>query len=132
MSRKNVQIVHRQSGETILASAHWCTSRWSRFLGFQFRRRLKPGEALVLVHKKDSISASSIHMFFVFTPLAVAWINQEGRVTQVALARPWRPYYASPTPASLVLETEPEFFGQVGIGDFLDFIPLKKPSNAPV
>ena len=125
MSQKNVQIIHRQSGEAIIASAHWCSSRWSRFLGFQFRRRLKPGEALILVHKKDSVSASSIHMFFVFTPLAVAWINQEGRVTHVALARPWRPYYASPAPASYVLEAAPEFFGQVAVGDLLDFISLK-------
>jgi len=123
MSKKFVQVVKRQSGETMIASAHWCAGSWSRFLGFQFRRRLKPGEALILVHKKDSTSASSIHMFFVFTPLAVTWINKEGRVTHVALARPWRPYYASPDPAAYVLEAAPEFFGRLAVGDVVDFIP---------
>jgi uncharacterized membrane protein (UPF0127 family) len=123
MSKRTVKVIQRQTGETVLKSARWCADSWSRFLGFQFRRRLKPGEALILVHKKDSTSASSIHMFFVFTPLTVAWINKEGRVTHVVLARPWRPYYASPDPAAYVLEAAPDFFGRLAVGDVVDFEP---------
>ena len=122
MSKRYVNVTRHQDGKEIIARARWCSSRWCRFIGFQFRRRLKPGEALILVHKKDSVSASSIHMFFVFTPLAVVWVNKEGRVTHVQLARPWRPYYASPTPASYVLETSPERIDRFAVGEQIDFI----------
>jgi len=123
MSKRFVTVTQRQSGEALISAARWCSSPWCRFVGFQGRRRLKPGEALILVHKKDSISASSIHMFFVFTALTVVWINQEGRVTHVVLARPWRPYYASPTPACYVLETSPALVERFVVGDQIDFTP---------
>jgi hypothetical protein len=42
-------------------------------------------------------------------------------VTSAQLARPWRPFYASPTPARYVLETSPEFLNRVAVGDELDF-----------
>jgi uncharacterized membrane protein (UPF0127 family) len=85
---------------------------------------LKPGEALILVKEKDSIANSSIHMFFVFFPIAAIWINQKGKVTSAQLAKPWRPYYASPEPASYVLETGPEFLDKISVGDFVDFEDL--------
>jgi uncharacterized membrane protein (UPF0127 family) len=74
-----------------------------------------------LAKDKDSIANSSIHMFFVFFPIAVIWINQKGKVTSAQLAKPWRPYYASPEPASYVLETAPEFLDRISVGDYLDF-----------
>ena len=119
---KFVKIVNPQTGQVLLDSARWCSSYGCKLLGYQFRRQLKPGEALVLVHKKDSIKATAIHMFFVFTPLAVVWINQQGRVTAVQLARPWRPHYASPEPASYVLETSPELLDLFRPGDFINFL----------
>ena len=121
MGNRPVKIVDRHTGRVLLASARWCSSFWCRFIGFQFRRRLKPGEALILVYHKDSISATSIHMFFVFTPLTVVWINRQGRVTSVQLAQPGRPYYASPEPASYVLETSPELVDLFQPGDEVDF-----------
>jgi uncharacterized membrane protein (UPF0127 family) len=63
---------------------------------------LKPGEALLLVMAKDSIAQTSIHMFFVFFPIAAIWINKAGKITSAQLAKPWRPYYASPEPAQYV------------------------------
>lgn len=117
-----VKVVNRNTGQILFDSARWGSSFWRRFVGFQFRRRLKPGEALILVYKKDAIGATSIHMFFVFTPLTVIWINRQGIVTSVQLAHPWRPYYASPEPASYVLETSPELFDLIRPGDEVDFV----------
>jgi uncharacterized membrane protein (UPF0127 family) len=121
-ARKYVKVVKRESGEVLLEKARWCASPLCRLVGLQFRRRLKPGEALILAKRKDSVGESSIHMFFVFFPLAVVWINSQGKVTSAQLAKPWRPYYASPEPASFVLETEPEFLGKVAAGDYVDFV----------
>ena len=119
--RNTVNIINRDSRQVIIKSARWCTSRLCRLRGLQFRRRLKPGEALILVKEKDSIANSSIHMFFVFFPIAAIWINQKGKVTSAQLAKPWRPYYASPEPASYVLETGPELLDKISFVDFVDF-----------
>jgi uncharacterized protein len=122
--RSRVKVVNRETGEVLVESARWCASPICRLAGLQFRRRLRPGEALILAKRRDSISASSIHMFFVFFPLAVVWINSQGEVTGAQLARPWRPYYASPAPACCVLETEPEFLNKIKAGDKVDFVDI--------
>ena len=121
---KTVDIVNKDTQELIIRSARWCSSRLCRLRGFQFRRRIKKGEALILVKEKDSVANSSIHMFFVFFPIAAIWINQKGKVTSAQLAKPWRPYYASPTPASYVIETSPDYLEKVSVGDFLEFIEI--------
>ena len=120
-SKKFVAVVKKSTGEVLVQSARWCNSHLCRLRGLQFRRRLKPGEALILVKDKDSVAASSIHMFFVFFPIAAVWINGHGVVTSAQLARPWRPYYASPEPARYVLETSPDFLERVSVGDELEF-----------
>jgi uncharacterized membrane protein (UPF0127 family) len=122
MAKKSVKVIKRQNGQVLFESARWCSSFLCRLVGYQFRRRLKPGEALILVHGQDTVKASSIHMLFVFTPLTVIWVNREGLVTSVQLARPWRLHYASPKPASYVLETSPESFDRFQVGEELEFI----------
>ena len=125
MSKKKiVSIIHRETGQVLIESARWCSSRLCRLRGLQFRRNLKSGEALILVKDKDSIANTSIHMFFVFFPIAAIWINSKGKVTSAQLAKPWRPYYASPEPATFVLETSPDFLDKVAIGDNLDFVEI--------
>jgi len=121
MARKYVKVAKRQGGQVLLESAHWCSSFFCRLVGYQFRRQLKSGEALILVHNHDSVKISSIHMLFVFTPLSVVWINREGQVTSVQLAKPWRLHYASPKPASYVLETSPGLIDRFQVGDELEF-----------
>ena len=117
-----VRIVKRATGEVLIQAACWCSSYLSQLRGLQFRRRLEPGEALIISKAKDSVAGSSIHMFFVFFPIAAVWVNGEGRVTSAHLARPWRPYYASPEPARYVSETSPDFLDCIQVGDHLDVL----------
>ena len=120
--KKLVQVVHKESGAVLLKSARWCSSSLCRLRGLRFRAPLQPGEGLILANKRDSVATSSIHMFFVSFPIAAIWINGEGQVTHTALAKPWRPYYNSPTPARYVLETTPDFLEKISIGDQLEFV----------
>lgn len=122
MAKRTVQVVNRRSGEVLLPAARWCAGWLCRLRGLQFRRSLAPSEALILAWKKDSVSASSIHMFFVPFPIAAVWINRQGRVTHTALAQPWRPFYASPEPACYVLETSPAMLSKLAAGDEIDFV----------
>lgn len=86
-----------------------------------FRRRLAPGEALLLVEAVESRAAASIHMLFVPFPIAAIWINSAGRVVDLVEAKPWRPFYAPRAPARYTLEAEPEILNRVSIGDEVVF-----------
>ena len=116
---KNVRVINQETGEVLFESARWCTNRICKLIGLQFRRHLNPGEALIL-------ESSSIHMFFVFFPIAAIWFNGKGKVTSAQLAKPWRPYYASPEPAGYVLETSPIFLEKISVGDELEFVEIGK------
>ncbi len=119
---KRVKIVHRRTGEVLIDSARWCESRLCRLRGLQFSKAPKPGEGLLLVMAKESVVETSIHMFFVFFSIAAVWISNQGQITSAQLAKPWRPYYASPTPARYVLETTPDFLDRITVGDEVDFV----------
>jgi uncharacterized membrane protein (UPF0127 family) len=116
-----VKVTNRETNQVLIESARWCSSRLCRLRGLQFRTKLKKGEALILVKDKDSVANSSIHMFFVFFPIAAVWVNHKGKVTSAQLAKPWRPYYASSEPASYVIETAPDFLEKISVGDTLEF-----------
>ena len=119
--KKYVQVIHASNNEVLLNSVLWCESSLCKFRGLQFRQNLDDGEGLILVHKRDSIAATSIHMFFVFFPIAAIWINLEGKVTHKVIAKPWHPYYVSPEPASYVLEAKPKILDEVAVGERLRF-----------
>jgi uncharacterized membrane protein (UPF0127 family) len=118
-----VAVVLQPSGEVLIPAARWCASTVCRFFGLQLRRRLRPDQALLLVHPRPSTLGTSIHMFFVLFPIAAVWIDAQGVVTSAQLARPWRPYYASTTPAQYVLEADPAVLERVRAGDRLEFRP---------
>jgi uncharacterized membrane protein (UPF0127 family) len=99
----------------------WCQSFLSRLKGFTFRSRLECDEGLVLVEMRDSRIETSIHMFFVWTDLAVAWVNSENEVVDTALAKSWRPFYGSSRPARYVIEYHPARYGDLQLGDRIAF-----------
>ena len=66
---------------------------------------------------------ASIHMFFVFFPIAVIWLRKDGRVVDTVLARPFRPYYAPSGPAKYFIEGPPFLMESIKIGERLTFQP---------
>jgi len=120
---KTVAVVLQSSGEVLVAAARWCEGPVCRLFGLQLRRGLGSGEGLLLVHPREGTLGSSIHMFFVFFPIAAVWINAQRIVTSAQLARPWRPYYVSPVPARYVLEADPDLLQRVKAGDLVEFRP---------
>ena len=119
---KTVKILKTGSDQPLVERAGWCSSGWCKLVGLQFRRSLAPDEGLVLVWPRESVVQTSIHMFFVFFPIAAIWVNAAGEVTSAQLARPWRPYYASPGPARYVIETDPSVLDRVRVGDRVTFV----------
>jgi uncharacterized membrane protein (UPF0127 family) len=91
-----------------------------------FRRTLAPGEAYVFVSRREGVSEASIHMFFVFFPISVLWLDAQRRVVDRSLAKPFRPYYAPRKAALYTVEADPGLLchsegPRVRVGDQLDF-----------
>ena len=101
--------------------AKWCESFLSKLRGYTFRRSLSPDEGLLLVERRDSRLDTSIHMMFVWTDLAVVWIDSYNMVVDTVLAKAWRPFYASSEPARFILEIHPDRFGEFKAGDVVEF-----------
>jgi uncharacterized protein len=118
---RTIDIVERSTQSYLIKSVKWCDGYFCKLRGMQFRRKLSPDEAIVLVHEKDTTKSTSIHMLFVFFPIAAIWIDNQGKVTSAQLAKPWHLYYASPEPARYVLEGSPDLLERIRVGDYLDF-----------
>lgn len=118
---RKVNIRNKNHPETPLISARLCDTFLCRLRGLMFRRHMNPGEAVLLVEKRDSRVDASIHMLFVWVKLAVVWINSSGAVVDVRLARPWRPFYAPRTAARYILEMPEERIKDFSVGDQLEF-----------
>ena len=71
--------------------------------------------------RRESVAKMTIHMFFVFFPIAVIWLDSEKRVVDKALALPFRPYYAPQGPAQYYVEGHPLLLERVSTGDRLEF-----------
>ena len=112
---------HAGTGEIVLARARWCASHWCHFKGLQFVRYLPEDEGLLFVRDSESITATSIHMFFMFFDIGVVWLDAQGVVVDKKLARVWRPAYAPQRKARYYVEANPSILERVQIGDLLTF-----------
>lgn len=94
----------------------------TRLRGLTFRHRLGDEEGLLLVGRSESRVEAAIHMFFVFFPIGVLWLNRENRVVDKLVAHPFRPFYAPQAPAIAVLECQPRVLEWVETGDKIRFL----------
>ncbi len=116
-----LSVSNETRGERLPLRVRRCWSFLCRLRGLTFRRRLAADEALLLVGERQDRLDTAIHMFFVFFPIAVVWLDREGRVVDVRLARPFRPLYVPRAPARDVLEGPPALLEGVAVGDRLRF-----------
>lgn len=116
-------MVNATTGETLARNVVRCDSfvrRW-RGLMFRGRREVDDGQVYLFVEGCESVARATIHMLFVFFPIAVLWLDREQRVVDRALARPFRPYYAPGKPAQYYVEGHPSLLERVRVGDRLEF-----------
>ena len=114
-------LVNQRSSEIVARRVTVCDTFWKRARGLMFRRRLAADEAYVFVESRESVALTAIHMFFVFFPIAVLWLDQERRVVDMVLARPFHPHYAPSDPARYFIEGSPSLLDKARIGDMIDW-----------
>lgn len=114
-------ITNRSTGAQVAGRVVRCDTFWKRGRGLMFRPALGEDEAYLFIETRESVAQTAIHMFFVFFPIAVVWLDRECRIVDKVLARPFRPYYASATPAQYFVEGHPSLLERVSVGDVLEF-----------
>jgi uncharacterized membrane protein (UPF0127 family) len=107
------------TGQTIASRVVRCDTFAKRGRGLTFRRAIGEDEVYLFVEGRESRAGTAIHMFFVFFPIAVLWLDKDKKVVTKTLARPWRPYYAPSQPAQYYVEGHPLLLERVSIGDQL-------------
>jgi uncharacterized membrane protein (UPF0127 family) len=113
----NRRITNQRTGELVLARAKWCKSFLCHLKGLMFRGRLAPDEGLLFVTPGPSVINTTIHMLFMFMPIAVIWLDENWQVVDKKYAKPWRLIYAPAKAAQYYLEASPELLERVQIGD---------------
>ena len=96
---------------------------FSKTRGLMFSKPLKKGQALVLVSKEESIMETTIHMFFVFFTIDVAWLDKDKVIVDLRKdVRAFTPLITPRKPAKYVVEFPKNTLRHVKIGDKLEFI----------
>lgn len=116
-----VVLRNADTGEVIVPRARLCRSFWCHFRGLQLVRHLPADEGLLFVTRREGITHTAIHMFFMFFSIGVVWLDASGRVVDKQLAKPWRPAYAPARPAQYYLEANVDVLERVQVGDMLRF-----------
>ncbi|MBO9362657.1 MAG: DUF192 domain-containing protein [Thermoflexus sp.] len=99
-----------------LARLRLCRSLACRGRGLMFRRALGEEEGLFFVFPRAGRWATAIHMFFVFFPIAVIWLDEHGRIVHAVEARPFR-VYIPPRPACYLIEGSVRLLREAHVGE---------------
>lgn len=118
-----MQLVNRTTGMVLANRVQVCDTPRTRSRGLMFRLRLAEDEALWFQLDRPGRLRAAIHMFFVFFPIGVVWVDGEGRVVDTALARPFRPWYAPSRAAAAFVEARPAILARCRVGDMLALEP---------
>ena len=114
-------LINRTTGQALAQRVARCDSFWKRGRGLMFRRSLPEDEVYLFVEGRESVAQTTIHMLFVFFPIAVVWLDAKKQVVDKAVARPFRPFYAPKRPAKYFVEGHPSLLDLVDFGDQLEF-----------
>lgn len=118
-----MHLVNKTQGTILAGRVEVCDTPWTRSRGLMFRRALGEDEALWFQLDRPGRLTAAIHMFFVFFPISVLWLDREGRVVDMALARPFRPWYAPARAAATFVEGHPALLKRCQVGDLLALEP---------
>lgn len=113
---KFIRISFQEKIDSKFIHAQYCDGFWCKFKGLMFRSSIPYNEGILFVEKNESVLNTSIHMFFMFMDIAVAWINEKHEIVDVQLAKKWHPFYGPQKPAKFVLEAHPDWIKHFKVG----------------
>jgi len=94
-----------------------CDDFRCRFLGLMGQRSLGQEEGLLFRWPKAGRVDTAIHMLFMRFPIAIIWLDTEGKVVDRRHARPWVDFLIPSAAAQYVLEIHPDRLDEFATGD---------------
>ena len=111
-----MQVLYKN--KVLLSNVRYCRSIYARTRGLMFRKR----QSAILATKKESRRSSAIHMYFVFFPLDIIWLDKNKTVIDIKQnIKPFTGPYIPKNPAQYVLEIPSQKKHKLSIGDVLNF-----------
>ena len=96
---------------------------FSKAKGLMFTRPLRKGQAIVLEAKKEGVSETTVHMFFVFYSIDIIWLNSNKEVVDIRKsAFPFAPWIAPKKAAKYIIELKKGAAKQIKLGDRLAIV----------
>ncbi len=94
----------------------------SKIKGLMFSKKLKKGQALVLVADEEGVFETTLHMFFVFFTIDIVWLDKNYKVVDKREnVRAFTPLIIPKKSAKYVLELPKDTAKYVSVGDVLEF-----------
>lgn len=108
----------------ILSSMKYATDPFSISAGLMFagKKKIAKGMCLVLPVDKDVRHGASITMLFCFHKMDILFINTKFEVVEKKTLLPWVPSYTPKRPCKYVIESLPNTFKELKVGDQVEII----------
>lgn len=112
------KIINKTKGIALVEKAVVAKTFFQRAAGLMFRDSLGPDEAMIFY------KAPSIHMFFMFFPIDVVFLDKDMRVIKIhAALRPWQMTSCLKSAVTIELPVHTANNTNLAVGDALEFIP---------
>ena len=82
-----------------ISKAKYCNSIFSKFKGLMFSNKLKKGRSIILVGNN-----LSLHMFFVFFPIDIVYLDSNKKVVEIRQAIPFLSFIRPKKKSKYVIE----------------------------
>jgi len=103
----------------VISKVNYADSIVLQAKGLMFERKSKFDYALVFPFKHETVIGASIHMLFVFFPIAAVYLNAKMVVVDIAFLKPFALNYSPKKPAKYLIEMPVSNGKKISIGDKL-------------
>ena len=107
--------------KTIVNEVRVAASHFSKLRGLMFESKANFNYALVFPFGEETRIKASIHMLFVFFPIAAVYLDGKKRVVDIAVLKPFALNYTPKEKAKYLIELPATKAQQVSVGDWLEF-----------
>ncbi|MCX6801675.1 MAG: DUF192 domain-containing protein [Candidatus Diapherotrites archaeon] len=105
----------------IAKKVRFADSFFLKFKGLMFEKKERFDYALVFPFGEETRLGASIHMLFVFFPMAAVYLDSGKKVVDIAILKPFILNYTPKKPAKYLIELPEEKAKLVSVGDRLEF-----------
>lgn len=105
------------NGKALIRKVKIAHSLLQKAKGLMFENKGKFDYALVFVLKNKSKIEASVHMLFVFFPIGIIFLNEEKKVIEKVMLKPWTLNYTPKKPANYFIEVPTKYLNKVKIND---------------